>query len=375
VLNLAAAAFNYLFQVLAARELSREQFGEFSAWFAWLSLTLIVSSIAQYAANFQPRGSISLRLLMSLWVLGALTAGLAITSVYAPHADLALAVCAVSITTLLGWLCGQAQYRLMFSALALAAIAVAISKVLLVVGPWNPPSALRGYQLAMTLGVLPALAMIGLQLFWARTGWQRLPKVDYGLNTTGWTAALVLAVATAGLPQVDLLALSVTVQDVEFEEVARASLFTKAMFFLVLLGAQWALPHQIRNHGGQHALAQMIWRVLGASMLATLLALWMAPQVSHALGWETSLPPPLLALSCGNMALLGCIYLAIQHLCTGGQVRVAAEGLALVALLAAVQWTVSLDMLVYLGLAILTNAVVLVHLVRQRLAVAGPTPG
>lgn len=367
VLNMAAAALNYSFQLLAARDLSREQFGAFSTWFAWLSLALVAASFIQYAVNFGTSASMSRRRLLMQFMLGVLVVTWAVSMTASPTTPLALGASAVVIAALLGWTCGQAQVRLMLVPLALSATLIAAVKVLLVLIP--PGHDLVGpshYQLAMTLAVLPALAVLSLQL--ARTlpaGPHTMPAAArvHGKN---FAAPMILAIAAAALPQVDLLALSLTSPPNEFEDFARTSLFTKAVFFLFLLGAQWFLPHQVRDEVRPELTSASIWRIVAVAFATVLLLAWGTPYLSDFLGWSAPPPFAMVVLACSHMALLSGIYFGIQLHCVTGAVGKAVLPIVAVALVAGLQLILSLGANGYLALAIGVNSLVLAQLLRSR---------
>ncbi len=52
--NIAAGLLNYLFQVVASRQLSAADFSQMSSWVAHVSVFFILAGVLQYSSNFLP---------------------------------------------------------------------------------------------------------------------------------------------------------------------------------------------------------------------------------------------------------------------------------------------------------------------------------
>ncbi len=361
---------NYLFQVVAARQLSSENFSQLNGWFADLALFFMFGGVLQFAANFWPSGP---RLLRPILVIANALAIAAITYwLTAPGAlTLERVLMILVVSTLFSWLMGQVQIRLQFTIISLVNVLGAVSKLGLSVAPFGLPTELNRYAFAMFATYLPGLWIISVYLWSA-------PKPEPGARHSGWSAPILLSIATAITPQFDLVLMHHTQTSATFAEFAQASLFYKAIYFLIFILAQWLLPRQVKhhNHEGSAGLPAVAAGGLVLALGLTLISPWISRLL---LSWPQGPARSLVFLSCVHTTLLALIFLTVQGACARRDLRLSGLLLAGLALEAGVQMLLRFEANNYLLFIIAAQIVLLVgshRLGRQSITHAlAPAPG
>jgi hypothetical protein len=325
--NLLAGLLHYVFQVVAARELSAPSFAELNGWLADVSVFAAAGGLLQYASNFRPASRARLRsaivgagaaavLLACMWRFGG--AGLT------PERGLAV----VFASCMFGWLLGQAQIRMAFVVMGTAGLIVAASKLAFTFVPFFDPADVERFGLPIFACYGPGVLVLILFL------WQA-PNVQHSAPGS-WAAPLILSMAAAVIPQFDMVLMNHTQPPEIFQDFARASLFYKGIYFVVFIVAQWLLPQQIqaRSRTAVKALVLTGAAAAAASAMLSLLSPWISTLVMH---WPVAPQAGLVFWSCLHMSLLTLLFLWIQEACAHGRTRVAAFALAALALEALLQ--------------------------------------
>lgn len=330
-----AGLLNYAFQVLAARGMSAGDFAEFSAWLAAVASFFALSNWLQFAANFAPGPPRRLRAVLIATLLAVIAAVPLWFGALSSHS--ARGAMIVIASAAFGWTLGQAQIRLAFEAMALAGIINGLGKLGFAL--FLPFTALDSYRFALLAGYIPALMYLGVVLWHARPVETAAPG--------RWTAPLLLSLATALVPQFDLLLMNQTQPPEVFQTLAQASLFYKGIHFILFILAQWLLPHQIQSRRATETrahvvLAALVFAVAGALTLAS-------PLISRVvLNWNAPPPVETVFFACVHMGFLTLLALRMQEFCTLGEVRKALILLLILCLQGVGQWWFRLPQGVYL---------------------------
>lgn len=365
--GVAAGVLNYAFQVLASQQLADAAFADFSAWFAQVSLLLVFAALGQYAGTFYP--SVGARLTRQLLLVNAAVAVL-MAGFYGQRLSqpLPLGVLAVSVAVAFGWVAGQVQCRWLFWQLGLATALGAALKVGLAIGPLPGLAVIERFYVATAIGSVLPLWLLSAQLL---AGSQALPRPTLTAAQPSWLAPVMLSLAAAWVPQIDLVVLRQTATACAYEDFAHASLFYKVIFFLFMIAAQWLLPRQMQQPA-QGVLPGTAWRWLLLAIVSSALIGLAAPAVSSAaLGWLRPPPRAMVSLSCLNMCLLSAVFMQIQALCARGRVAPAAGAVVALLAQALAQWWAGFTVLTYLAVAVVCQLLVLVALGRRTVRTQG----
>lgn len=351
--GIGAGFFNYLFQVVAGRNLSAENFAALNGWFANLSLLFFIAGILQYASNFWPAKKNAIRIsIVSANILSLLAIWYWLSQPGTLTFDRALII--LFLSTLFGWLSGQAQVRLAFGILSISGLIIALTKFGLTFFPIATSADLDRYALALFISYLPALWVIGFYL-WNAPG-AKSPAAKPKL-----AAPVFLSAASAIIPNFDIVIMSHTLAEPEFQEFVRASLFFRALYFLIFILAQWLLPRQIQSSKG-NILIHFPKIAAAAALFSAILTL-ISPLVSqHVLGWTSPPDKIVIFMSCLELSLLALFLLKIQELCAQGKLRTASILLGVLAAEALIQWIGRFDVQIYLTYVTAVQAVVLITL-------------
>ncbi len=352
--NVLAGLLHYLFQVLASQRLTSAEFSDLNSWFAHIALFFVVGGVLQYAANFFP--SPRHRLRTAILGINALSFALTVLWPYSPEGQTVLrALMILTGCSLFGWLMGQLQIRMLFNALTISNLLVALTKLTLIYTPISGPTELDRFTFALFACYLPALWYASVAAWKSHDQFAEGRKKMWSLEL--WSAPVVLSAAAAIIPQMDLVLMSWLQPPVVFQEFARASLFYKGIYFFIFIFAQWLLPFQIRKHESglvKASLALAAAAVFGSAAL-TGAAPWIVRWLLH---WDQTPSLWLIFASCLNMSLLTWAFLLIQESCAQGRTRLAAVALAILAAEGGIQIALGLDALYYLGLAIGAQAAI-----------------
>ncbi|MGZ3722557.1 MAG: hypothetical protein ACXVA9_06485, partial [Bdellovibrionales bacterium] len=184
--NILAGVCNYLYQVLASRALSAQDFSQLNAWFANLALFFLIGGLLQYAANFFPMPKRWLQ--QAIVLINLFCLGLVITWIFGPEGQtLTRGLMVVLGAAVFGWMVGQVQSREMFFVMALASLVVGVCKVGLVFVSTFDHSLLERYSFALFACYLPALWWISFKI-WSAPEPQTAKK--YVISWRLWAAPL-----------------------------------------------------------------------------------------------------------------------------------------------------------------------------------------
>lgn len=279
---------NYLYQVMAGRFLPLVEFGAWSVWLAQFATSLLVAIWIQSLATLGgPDSPFFQEILKKKWVFPLL-----LVLFLASFA----AVSSESLTLALGvgwlWAVIQAVYfgrSLATGSLRLISVAMAAAAIVKLLIPALPLLQGQDSTGAFYAGVLysPAVAVLICALFGSFA-----PSGDRSPSSLGKTdsrraqlvfSSLILAVITAGAPQLDLLVAGKILDPVEAGLFGRVALVYKGFFFLVLIFAQLLLSRQVQSGHRGPSSRQMLLIPASALILAVILAFsfpeaWAPPQ-------------------------------------------------------------------------------------------------
>lgn len=351
VINVLAGLAHYLFQVVAAKKLDASSFSSFSAWLAYLAVAFTLSSVLHYLSCFIPLPRAKLKLLLAVAAVPAVI--VCLLPLLEGLDLLVLGACAAVMACLFGFLSGQAQARLHFTAMASAGALAGLAKLSVVLLPIAGVLSVGHFAWAIVCSYVPGLLLLTFVLM----------RSAHSLSSTppsrtfhiALVSTLLLSSANAFFPQFELLMMKETQTTMVFEQFARLSLFYKAIFFGFMIIGQWLLPFQLRGEGRPTkalADARMLLMAMGLAGAAALVG----PSLSQVLlGWQK--PPSALNifLSCLNMSCLTWLFLLLQGLCAKQNLKGAAMIWLGVFVVVPAQLTLELSVTHYYYLAIVLN--------------------
>lgn len=366
IANILAGVINYLYHVLASKQMVPAEFAEFSVWFARVSVFCMLGGLLQYAGNFFPtsRSQLNRSLFLAIAGTGILTLGWLLIGPN-PTVQTLFIVLASGV---FGWILGQIQQRLLFALMGVLNLALAGSKILFLLIPGTILNNTNRYAFALIFGYFAALVILWIASRIEKSGWtgtRENPNLQVS-SLTLWAAPVLLSFSGSLIPQVDILLLE-TWQPVEtFQIFVRASLFYKGIYFLMFIFAQWMLPHQVSKTEMATRRSMFDYKFALAAILGSALVAVFAPLVGEwILRWEWSPPRDLIFYSCLNMSLLTWIFLLIQEACARHQVKEGVVTLALVLMSLLVQWGLKLEVTQYFQLGIVIYTLVIFLAVRR----------
>lgn len=358
--NLMAGLLNYFFQIVASQKLNSADFSVMSSWIAHVSVLFIGAGVLQYGSNFLPASARGFRLSLVGLNFGFILL-IAIWFLSAPGLTLSKAAIMLIGAILFGWTLGQVQGRLLFLTVAAVNVAVGVSKNLIVLLPL-PLSDMEKFAFAFFACNLPAVWVI------TTVGFRHAepPKRQSSHSgQQGLTAAVLLSSYAILIPQIDLIILNWTQSRDAFNEIARASVFYKAIYFFFFAIAQFLLPIQLRSTSrslnpwfGSVKLGGIA--LLSCGMLA-LASPWI---IRDLLRWDSEPGRDLIFLSCLNMTVFTWIFMLAQEACARRRIQPAALGLAFLGTEWALQWLLAFPTTLYFALALISRLFVLILLYR-----------
>ncbi|MBM4251543.1 MAG: hypothetical protein FJ146_06195 [Deltaproteobacteria bacterium] len=248
--NTLAGIFNYGFQVLAARRLAVADYGSLNLWIADITIALSVGTIAQMTANYFPLKATTLRKVAPVaLVLGlAVATSIVMVAVHGGLNDLVAGAAAVGLGVMAGWLGGQVQARMQFALLGLSLVFAALLKILIAglvpPGAGSATDALTAYHLAVAISFIAPIILIALRSL--THPFQTVPRVAEDRVQAKIICASLLALATALIPQLDIINLRQFQTSEVLGQYARVMLAAKAIFFGAAAILQVALPFHLR---------------------------------------------------------------------------------------------------------------------------------
>ncbi len=345
-INIAAGVLNYLFQVVGARSLSIEDFSKFNKWYAYTTMFALTGGLLQNAANFYliPHKQI-IRQNVIFVVLAIIGLGLVLSE--RSESTRLFTGIFILFATMNGWLTGQSQVRLMYQTMAFAGLTIAAVKVGLA-GFQIWPSTTETYIKIITLAFVPSIALLSYRLF----------KSEKNLNIQVRhtsreviSAAIAISVATALVPQIDILILSKTLNKNTFEAFIQASIFYKVVFFFFLIVAQWLLPQQTLDQGLSIIRKLYTFAPLALGLAAaSILTLISEPVSVNIMNWHPAPPRSYVFFSCINMSLLTWLFLLIQEACAKRKAHVALGSVVGLILLGVFQYLTGWSIHIYFAI-------------------------
>lgn len=356
--NAFAGGLNYLYQVLASRELSAAEYANLNAWFANLAIFFLIGGVLQYAANFIPLSQIKTR--SAIFLINLICLGLAAAWILGPEGEtFARALIVLTGAALFGWMVGQVQSRMLFLAMTVASLLVGASKIALVLTSTFGATLLERYTFALFACYLPALWWMSFKV-WNQPAPQ-LPRKNVW-SWSLWAAPVILSTASAVIPQMDMILMNRIQPAAEFQDFARASLFYKCIYFLMYIVAQWLLPQQIQS--GNSAKQKHSWYAFAAaSLLASAALAATSPlAVQWVMHWDHTPPISMIFLSCLNISLLTWVFFEIQASVSRHHLRGPALALVALGVEAALQLALCLTPNLYLLTACAAQAILIAFL-------------
>lgn len=310
-INILAGIFNYLFQIVAGRNLTVGEFSSFNEWFAFASLFAFGGGLLQNGANFYP---VEKTALIRQYAIYAFICLMVLWSVVSEKSTISTFTISFVIMSIInGWLVGQSQVRLMFTTMASAGAILALTKIALTFFPVAEVNALTYIKIA-TVAIVPSILFLGaIQIF----GKQKNTANRQHSSYQALFSAAILTASAAIVPQMDIIILSKTLDRGIFEQFIQASIFYKAVFFFFLIFAQWLLPQQVRQ--SQTFVGKYLFNFIPVALTLTgaiALALVSEPVSNYIMNWNPAPPRTFVFLSCVNMSLLTWIFLLIQESCS-----------------------------------------------------------
>lgn len=339
--SLSAALINYLFQVVASKQLSPKEFADLNAWVANLAPFMVSAAVLQYYSNFKPitRG----------WLRTALVAAAAVSAaavIFWPYSaeivSLPNSAVIVAVTAMMAWFMGQTQIRLSFVWLSIGGLALAASRLGFVLWPID-----AGFGVFVFANlVAPAVAIwVLLPYLWKSGDVEGVRGRDFWRNT------LVLSAAGAMLPQFDVFVMNHSQGEEAFIAFAKASLFGRAVYALTTILAQWLLPNQLRGIKSPMAVS-LRTVIFGLLVLCAALAAVSDLLALHLLGWDQTPPRLLVFFASAEISMVAVILVLIQGSCARNETRRAVALLGLLGAEAAMQIILKLPMMVFLPAAL-----------------------
>jgi hypothetical protein len=337
--NALAGVLNYGFQIQAARRLGLVDFGVLSNWLANVTIMLMVASLSQMLANYFPMSKRRLAW-CSIGMIGAsvsVAACLLLMSLNGTLTPQLNQLAAVFIGVASSWLGGQVQARLRFGLLGLALFLGAAAKFGTTFVAFPGQTELTSYYLAIPLGLTVAAVILGGVILLRPAGDHHLVSVAEQ-PAARVTSAAILAVATALLPQLDIINLRLTQTDAMIGQYSRVMLFAKGIFFSAATMLQVALPLHLLAQRAQGEKRQSsgdersVWRaemaVIGICSVVAVGVTWIGPWISiHFLGFALDDFQMWILLTCLIAAVQFGLLQEIQRNCAKLDWRGAALGL------------------------------------------------
>lgn len=314
LINAFAGLLHYFFQLLAARKLSVEEFGGFSGWLAWVYLGLSLGSVAQYGANFFPVQKRGLK----ISILLSVSTGLVVTALFFSSKTLSyfeIGFMTLFLAPFSTWLLGQAQRRLLLMTFAFGSLFIAAAK-LGIPYFWNSQPAEDIFYWSLPLSSFCGILFLVPFLVKDLSSPVQGVGTDLSYIKTRIAGAVLLSFSAVFIPNIDLVYVD-TLKDMEIlAPFAQVSLFYKAVFFVILILAQWLLPHQLQQGpGGAPSPRRMKFfvRVCALGLMFSLCSSAVASEFYRIVLGKPFLAPILwVFLSCFNVSLLTGIFLEVQ---------------------------------------------------------------
>lgn len=321
VANILAGVFHYLFQVIASKQMVAADFALFSVWLAKVAVLSMLGGLLQYAGNFFPSSRAQAE--KSVLISTLLTLAFSVLWFWTPDSGFVQGLLIVIASGLFGWILGQIQQRLMFLLMGIMNLAMALAKVIFVLIPGTFSIPIDRFSYALLISYFISLFIVAILT--------RIPRFEIKGSLEGadgaarwslWIAPLVLSIAGATIPQMDIIILQRWITAETFQDFVRASLFYKGIYFLMFIFAQWMLPQQIAKVGSKAQKGILTYHFAIAALLGSLAVTLIAPLVERLiLKWDSMPPSDYIFWSCLSISLLTWIFLLIQESCARRDIR------------------------------------------------------
>lgn len=357
--NLLAGVFNYLFQAIAGTQLDAAAFAQLNSWLAHVSIFFFLGGICQYLSLFGSMTQRSLRFLISMALLGLLSLTLFWLTT-SPELNFTKALILLTGSIFYGWILGSAQKRMLFGAMAISSLIVGFAKIAILFIP-GLGGGLSNYAFALFGGFVPAFLVLAVSL------WNSKGDEVSSFSIASWNQTLILSLAAATFPQIDLILFHHTQTPALYEEFVRASLYFKAIYFCVFIFAQWLLPHQIQKQSKERFVRIGALKVLGLGIVGSVFMAATAPASAKLLfGWSESPEFGLVFLSSFNAVLLAWTFILLQGSCARHELSRAWSALTILGLGSLVQYLAAPQGYFYFALALTTAGLAVAALSRTK---------
>lgn len=324
----------------------------------------MVGGLLQYAGNFYPATNKVAVRSIQFSILACLTL-IAVWIFYPGELTLIRGLLIVISAGCFGWISGLIQQRMFFIFLGTLNLAMASFKLFMVFLPLQFLSdSLARFSFAVLAGYAPALLLVYILLWYKKSFTETTPNPTRKIGANLWAAPIILSLAGALIPQMDIIVLKNWTPTAVFEDFVRVSLFYKGIYFFMFILAQWMLPKQISRT--EHKTTNPIFSFqLGlAALLGSAAVTLAAPFIeTWILRWDSLPPSSMVFYTCLNMSLLTWLFLLVQEACARNKLKVASFALAGVignlGLQSLLKWPVE----GYFQLAICVHLIVLVSMI------------
>ncbi|OFZ16498.1 MAG: hypothetical protein A2Z20_03700 [Bdellovibrionales bacterium RBG_16_40_8] len=318
IANFVASAIHYFFQLRAAQVLTDHQYGEFSVWLSGVSLVLSLSIFAQNIGNFLPLSIAKSRAV--IWFATSLCALLFIAIIYNNiTSDFLLGFLAIIFAIPFAWFVGQLQVRHMFLSMSFLLVLVAIVKF---GATWMPAlEPLRNFYLALPVSFLGGLLACSILLFFPVSNFLYTEQNRDSI-TKRLLASFLLAIFALGVPNIDTLWVGQTQQAYDVAVFAKIILVCKAVFFSLMIFANWILPKQISGKSIFKLNKKRLWQFFCLCFIAASGVYLTMPWIFlHIFSINLGIHQDWLFVSTFNISLMAGLYLLAQGDCAQLRMR------------------------------------------------------
>ncbi len=300
---------NYLYQILCSRILTLEDFGFFNSWLAEVSGVLFFAIFLQYLANLWPPQEKQKKIILGVIFLLICSFGLAYQGDLLDGSNVYF-ISVFIFGCVFSFLYGVTQGLLGYVAMGVGAMVVALTKFGYIYW-WQSSNLVVYYQ---SLLISYAIGVLALAVYIYRTPLSSQPS-KFSVGAAG---ALILSIATALIPQLDILVVKYTQTPETIGKFSYVSLFYRGFFFLMLIFLQWLFPRQIREASKARTTLPIktICKMAGLGAAAGALCIFIFPLItSYFLNKRIEVEPYWILFSFIHIALLTLIFSLIQSEC------------------------------------------------------------
>lgn len=257
--QMGAGVLNYAFQIWASQKLTPTEFGLWSGWFAHFSFFLFVTIWIQSLTTIQGALPVVVST-MTAWAAFAVMTAFSIFAVSSGFEDYAGWAWMLLFSTFFGL---GLSHRFLLVAAA-GSVTISVSKF--VIAYFYP--SFDGFRWAILFG--PAFACLFFLAYYPK--FHALASKPKPLKRPVIFSALFLAVATALIPQLDLLSAQSILTPDQLGGFAKVALLYKGIFFLLMILAQVLVTYQVKG-----ATLKISYLNLGALYLFGVIAAFILP--------------------------------------------------------------------------------------------------